>query len=84
MTQNDTLPGLFAAHGFTVEDVHVCLYTGNGMRSFYRPNDPYGDTGCYIDMATGEVEIDIAGGCEFFGPADDPALPLAVAKAASA
>ncbi len=62
----------FAQYGFTVESPHICLHTGNAMRAFHAPNDPYEETGCFLDTVTGEVEIDIGTNSCYFGKPDGP------------
>lgn len=66
MTKNEII-ALFAEYGFTVQAPHTCVHTGNSMLVFYAVNDPYRDTACFIDLVTGEVEIDVGTGCAFLG-----------------
>lgn len=62
---------LICDHGFSDEQPHTCMHTGNPMRAFYAPNDEYRETAVYIDKKTGEVEVDIATSCSFLSRQDE-------------
>lgn len=72
---------LFAQYGFTQEAPHTCNYTGNLMRMFTSPTDEYGESACYIDTVTGQLEVDVATTGHFFDSVDDPELIVALEAA---
>lgn len=64
------IAAIFAKFGFTVKTAHTCTGSGEAMRAFFAPGDEYRETACYVYIESGEVEIDVATSCEYFGEPD--------------
>lgn len=63
----NALIDMIRSYGFTEVHPHNCIDTSRPMRAFFFPNDPYKDTGCYVDTVSGELEIDIDTSVAFVG-----------------